>query len=393
MAGRNKLELLLELSDRLFNNALTGVQQRLRSGVDSMEQRLEGFNRTQRQIFAHIGENFDSTKINQLSELFGEISGQMDFVNDINKTKVALQQMGVIDVDTTASSINSLSKKMEEDQMSIARAANGITKQMGGTMTGNIDLMEKAFNKGANLNGDMIDQIKEYPAQMQAMGMPIKTYLAIMAQSGKDGVFSDKAIDSLKEGGLALREFGKNQEAALLGLGLSKKDLAGKNTWEAIQLVLKSMDKAGLTVQQKQMALTDLFKGAGEDAGQGFLQGLARGIPDFDKIPEFEIFGNGLTGWISKFQNKLADAAGEWMPFIQFIGMGAITIASIISILTTLNEVLGISKIVTRMMTAEQWSLNAAMYANPVGIIIAAIVALVAIIGIAIYKYDEWGAA
>ncbi|MDM1550661.1 tape measure protein [Empedobacter falsenii] len=39
------------------------------------------------------------------------------------------------------------------------------------------------------------------------------------------------------------------------------------------------------------------------------------------------------------------------------------------------------------------WSLNSAMYANPVGLIIAGVIALIALIGYVIYKVDGWGKA
>lgn len=45
------------------------------------------------------------------------------------------------------------------------------------------------------------------------------------------------------------------------------------------------------------------------------------------------------------------------------------------------------------ILTAKQWLLNIAMDANPVGLIVSAIVALIAIVTACIVKYDEWGAA
>lgn len=47
----------------------------------------------------------------------------------------------------------------------------------------------------------------------------------------------------------------------------------------------------------------------------------------------------------------------------------------------------------TAVWTGAQWLLNAALAANPVGLIIAGIVLLIALIGAAIYYYDQWGAA
>ncbi len=54
---------------------------------------------------------------------------------------------------------------------------------------------------------------------------------------------------------------------------------------------------------------------------------------------------------------------------------------------------LGAYKLVLAIVTAGQWALNAAMLANPIGLIIIAIVALIAIVVVIIRKYNEWGAA
>lgn len=48
---------------------------------------------------------------------------------------------------------------------------------------------------------------------------------------------------------------------------------------------------------------------------------------------------------------------------------------------------------VSKIAAGAQWLLNAAMTANPIGLIIAGIAALVALIAVVVMKYDEWGAA
>ena len=53
----------------------------------------------------------------------------------------------------------------------------------------------------------------------------------------------------------------------------------------------------------------------------------------------------------------------------------------------------GIVSISTKAYTAAQWLLNAALTANPIGLIIVAIAALVAMVVVAIKHYDKWGAA
>ena len=68
--------------------------------------------------------------------------------------------------------------------------------------------------------------------------------------------------------------------------------------------------------------------------------------------------------------------------------IGAVGIA-----LATYNTYMKLAEIRTTILTAKQWLLNIAMDANPVGLVVAAITALVAIVAVCIHKYDEWGAA
>jgi ABC-type multidrug transport system fused ATPase/permease subunit len=49
--------------------------------------------------------------------------------------------------------------------------------------------------------------------------------------------------------------------------------------------------------------------------------------------------------------------------------------------------------VTTRIITAAQWAWNAAMAANPIGLVIFAIAALIGIIVVVIQKWNEWGAA
>lgn len=389
MAKKSKLELVMELSDKLFNNKLSQVQAKLSNATDKMEGKLKHFNMTQIKIFKGIGEAFDPVKINQAFELFDTVSEKLDFTKDINKTKVALQQMGVENIDEVSDKIHQIKTIFGEDSMEIAKAANAMTKQIGGSFIDNLDLMEKAFNKGANLNGDMLDQLKEYGPAMRENGIGIKDMLSIMAQSGKDGVFSDKALDSLKEGGLSLREFGKAQEDALNGIGMKVSDLTGKTSWEAMQMISKTMK--GMTTQARQLVLADIFKGAGEDGGMALIEGFASGIKSFDDIPEFKQLDNDMNSWLARFQSSIANTLGS-LP-IQDIAAFVMTTAGLISIITTLNGVMSFTAMWTKTVTAAQWLWNAAMTANPIGLLVVAIGALIGLVVLAINKWDTWGAA
>jgi phage-related minor tail protein len=391
MSTKSKLELVMELADKLFNNKLTQVQAKLSSSTDKMEGKLQNFNTKQIKVFSNIGETFDPVKINQMTELFDSVSEQLDFTNDISNTQTALNQMDVANVDEMSAKIHKISKIFNEDSIEIAKAANAMTKQIGGSFESNLALLEQGFEKGANLNGDMIDQFKEYGPQMRELGIDASQMLAIMAKAGKDGIFSDKAIDSIKEANLSLKEMGPTQIDALKGIGLSVKDLAGKTSFEAVQMISKAMN--GASAQAKQLALTDIFKGAGEDAGMGFILGLGTMELDPNKIPSFENADKGFKSWVADLQSTISENVGGWMPLIQMLGMGGMAITGMISLFTTVLPLLKSATIATKLNAAAQWLLNIAMEANPIGLVIIGITALIALIVTAISYWDSWGAA
>ena len=389
MAKKSKLELVMELGDKLFNNKLSQVQVKLSAATDKMEGKLKHFNTTQIKIFSGIGEAFDPVKINQAFELFDSVSEKMDFTKDINKTKLALQQMDVKNIDEISGKVHELSKIFNEDSIEIAKAANAMTKQIGGSFESNLALLQAGYEKGANLNGDMLDQFKEYGPQIRELGLNASQMLAIMANAGKNGIFSDKAIDSIKEANLSLKEMGPAQLDALKGIGLGVKDLAGKTSFEAVQIISKAMD--GATAQAKQLALTDIFKGAGEDAGMGFILGLGSMDLDPNNLQSFQAMDAGMNTWLARFESKIADTMGN-LP-IQDIAAFVMTTAGLISILSTLNGVMSFTAMWTKVVTGAQWLWNAAMTANPIGLVIVAIGALIGLIVLAINKFDQWGAA
>lgn len=70
------------------------------------------------------------------------------------------------------------------------------------------------------------------------------------------------------------------------------------------------------------------------------------------------------------------------------------------AILIATKTIMGVVKavqygilIATKLWTAAQWLLNAALTANPIGLIIVAIAALIALVIAIIYYWDEWGRA
>ncbi len=98
---------------------------------------------------------------------------------------------------------------------------------------------------------------------------------------------------------------------------------------------------------------------------------------------------NGLGWLVDKF------AEGEPVVWGVAIALGAYTAGMILANTWTKAQAAW-NLITTGQLWAQVtawWSLNTAMYANPVGLVIAGIIALAALIGMLIYKVDGWGEA
>ena len=85
-------------------------------------------------------------------------------------------------------------------------ATNALSKQFGISANEALQLVKDGFLSGADANGEFLDTLKEYPAYFKEAGISADQFVAIVAQTNKMGIFSDKGVDAIKEANLRLRE-------------------------------------------------------------------------------------------------------------------------------------------------------------------------------------------
>lgn len=334
------------------------------------------------------------TGINQATDLIQKSIDGLSFTVDAGKLRTEVQRMTDLtgsDLDSFVAQASRIGNVFDEPANEIARAANVMTKQVGGTFEENLALIEEGFKRGANINGDFLDQLKEYPNFIRSLGISQSQAIALMAKAGKEGIFSDKAIDSLKEADMSLREMGKTQVEALAGVGLTPDDLVGKTTFESIQLISSKMK--GATTQARQLILADIFKGAGEDAGAQWAEALGSMDLSLDNLPAIEEAGAGFKAFFADIKSWGAEAFGNIGVYAQGIAPFIMSISGAIPIIQMLQQSTKVQALWTGILTAKQWLLNIALNANPIGLVVLAIAALVGLVTVIITKYNEWGAA
>lgn len=387
MANKTKTSWILELVDQI-TAPMKGV-------IKSVNVAGDAINEMNSKVLKQ-GKSWEQviTGVNQATDLVQKSIDGLNFTVDAGKLRTEVQRMTDLtgsDLDSFVAKASQIGAVFDEPASEIAKAANVMTKQVGGTFEENLALIEQGFKKGSNINGDFLDQLKEYPNFIQSLGISQSEAIALMAKAGKSGVFSDKAIDSLKEADMALREMGKTQEEALSGVGLKKDDLVGKTTFESIKLISSKMK--GATTQARQLILADIFKGAGEDAGAKWIEALSTMDLNIDNLPAVEEAGSGFKAFFSDIKSWGAEAFGNIGVYAQGIAPVIMSISSAIPIIQMLQQSTKMQSLWTSILTAKQWLLNIALNANPIGLVVLAIAALVGLVTVIIIKYNEWGAA
>lgn len=316
------------------------------------------------------------------------------------------------------SKVQAVSEHFGTDFNETLRAANALSKGFGISMEDAMKLVQDGLVSGANAGGDFIDTVREYPRYFKEAGLSAEDFIAITTNAAQQGVFSDKGVDVIKEGNLRIREMTTATADALNGIGISAEKVqadlqAGSiTTFDVMQMVAAKLNELPASSAAVGTAIADIFGGPGEDAGLEYIKTLANIQLNMDavkaatqgtaeqqerQIQMQESLKNGLSGLID-----LSAIYTEVKPYVDLtaqIGMAAMGIGGLIKTVKAMNVQQAILKtrivavaaaqkmvtIATTAWTAIQKVLNLVLTANPIGLIITAIGALVAGL-IAAYK-------
>lgn len=162
-------------------------------------------------------------------------------------------------------------------------AVNATTKQLGGDFEANTDVITTALEGVSEFNrGELVDIFREYGAQAKAAGLSVEQFAAISVRSLNEGVFSDKGIDAVKEFNLRISEQTTATKDALInafGNEFTSGIFEGINngsltTIQALEMISQKMNDTSIPANKLQTVIADVFGGAGEDAGLGFIRSL-----------------------------------------------------------------------------------------------------------------------
>lgn len=208
----------------------------------------------------------------------------------VNDLVVEYRQLQGVTTQTTgllglqAQEVTSLSAAISDtfgaDFQDVVSAANSLTKEVTGDFQTSLTLIEQGFLSGANASGNFLDSLREYSSQVRAAGIDGNEFLEILIRSEREGIFSDKGIDAVKEFGLRIREQTDATKTALRdAFGapftddlLQSIDSGERTTIDALKAVAEQVRNNQVPASELQAVMADVFGGAGEDAGRRFIE-------------------------------------------------------------------------------------------------------------------------
>lgn len=209
-------------------------------------------------------------------------------------TRKTMQFTGLIgdEMKSVRNQALAISETFDVDFGETLQSANVMSKQFGISVSESLKLLQDGFVAGANASDDFLENVKEYPTYLKEAGLNAEQFVAISTNATKQGIFSDKGLDTIKEGNLRLREMTTATAAALDGIGISsekvQKELqnGSKTTFDIMQEVGNKLKEYPASSAKVGTAIADIFGGPGEDAGLKYIETLGDIEMNMDKVKE-----------------------------------------------------------------------------------------------------------
>lgn len=352
----------------------------------------------------------DSYKI-LLSKLGPELSKTPEFLDQMGKYSVILSKQLKGD---TAGATEILTTALNQYGISIENPTKATE-----TMAAMMNIMSSAAQEGSA-------ELPEIKTALEQAGMMAKTANVSFAELNAGIQVLDKAGKKGAEGGVAIRNVLAEMSqgamnspktiAMLKAAGIDIDALADKTRSFADRLELLK------PIQNDTAAMTQLFGKENVAAGMalvehaGEMENLTNKIVGTSSATEMantimESGAESSNRWSARIKDlgiSIYAATEAYVPFIN-IGMGGLQVMANLAQATSLFSMITKSAFIssiasgvvsmgswiatTTMATLAQWGLNAAMYANPIGMLILGVVAAVGAVAALVTWWDEiWNA-
>lgn len=270
----------------------------------------------------------------------------------------------------------------------------------------------------AALRDDLAPTIQEYSTQFRDLGLTGEQSMALLVQGLEAGARDiDVVADTLKEFSIEAVAGSDDIGDAWTELGLDADAMFGKlanggaDATDVLGITLDALRDIEDPIERNAMAV-ELFGTKAEDMGDalyaldpstavlGDVSGAAGDLADTLAEDPARVFQSSIRGLTTSLASGLgpilqsvagwaADNQGAVTALAVGLGAAALAVVSITGALRIYQGIMIAIRTATMIWTGIQWALNAAMWANPFGLVVLAVLALIAVIAAVIIYWDE----
>jgi|UniRef100_UPI003FEED8E1 hypothetical protein len=280
---------------------LTADTKEFEDRLKKSKKEVGGFSGTLGKLKGLVGKAFAAVGIANAGRQLVSYGMKLDEVRE------KMERLTGIDDTRLAGEVKAIADVFEQDYTEVLRTANSLTKQFGITFGESMTLIRQGFADGLNDSGDFLDQLREYAPQFKAAGLSARGMLSILQTSVRDGVFSDKGLDAIKEGMLRIREMPKATREALEGIGIASEEVekalkdGSMTIFDVLRQVSEKLNELPENSVAVGTAIANIFGGPGEDAGVKYLKTLK----------DINLEHESVATEMGKAQDELAQALGR----------------------------------------------------------------------------------
>ena len=241
----------------------------------------------------------------------------MDYNNGISEaTRLTREFLNSNGIEATTDQISAMRSEIQaladvygKEYKETLEGVDTLMSQFGISAGDAIEIMNKGFAAGADLNGDMISKIKQYAPALHDAGVSADELVAIISQT-RSGILSDGGLDAITMASKKLREMSNSTREALQGIGIDADDLeerlASRQTkmLEAIQEVSEGLTKVSGNSKEAGDVISQVFGRNGVKAGQQQLKALQDIDLELNEVLK-------VTGEYGKNQMQLVETQKE----------------------------------------------------------------------------------
>lgn len=323
-------------------------------------------------------------------------------VKTIFQNNLVPKDAGKAEIDAVAARVSDLAITLDEDASAVGRAVSQMVRTgIADSAEEAFDLLAKGTQLGINKSEDLLDTFNEYGTQFRKLGVDGPAALGLLSQAIQAGARdSDVAADALKEFSIRAINGSKTTVAGFEALGLNAEQMGariakgGTSANEALDVTLDRLRAIQDPVKRSAVAV-QLFGTQAEDLGDALFamdpSEAAKGIGDVggaaDQMGKTleQSAGAQVKAFTRVLQGELIARLAEVIGWIQ---RNETLVRNLAMVLGPLAVAIGVVVAAVRVYTAVQAALNFVMSANPIGLIIIAIAALIAGI-ILLYKNSD----